>query len=163
MHVEVSKGPLVQIDRHATCLSRLEQNLREPLELTQRSEHLASELAHIELGDLGATDVPDVDDVKRDARARDLVHLAQLYVLEGKARVREAVPKRIRDRHGGLLVVSVAHVDALSVRRHGAIARKVVIGRGVRKTLGPGLGQLARGVDLPREHVDCGGGTRLPA
>ena len=114
-------------------------------------------LGHVHLADLGARDGADVLDREGDVPLGGL----EVGVLEGG--VGEAVAKGVGHGDTGGLVVAVAHEDALAILARLLLGGEAAGGGRVLETHGPGLSELARGVDLAGHDVECGARARLAA
>ena len=157
--VPVVQGGLVvgeaaggEVHGHGLGLAGGQIHLGEALELPHRP--LVLTRGHIELDHGRAGGLAGIGDLGGDGDGLALGHPAggQAGVGQGKVGIAQAVAEGEADLHLLLVIVAVAHPDALGVVHGVLVAGEVQVAGVVLQPQGPGLGQMAAGVGVAVEQ-----------
>ena len=159
-HVPQGERPPVQADLHPLPLTRLQVDLREPLQLLVGPVDGRLDVAHVDLNYVGARTLTGVGDGDGDCEVRSGAFDRHLVPVEG--RVGQSRPEREPGGYTRAVVEPVSDVEPLAVLDLAWLAGEVPICWQLSDVLGDALGESPARLGVAEEHVDRGTTARLP-
>ena len=164
MGVVVGKGAAIQTEGDCPALTGGQRHLEEGAQLTGRAEYPIGGGRNIELDDLLAGHIAGVG--HGHANGQTIVFTdfgrGELHIGIGKACIAQAVAEGVGHFLAGLVVIAVAHIDALPVLHIALVSKEAMAGR-VLQRQGPGLSKMTAGRRFSQQQIQNRAAAVLPA